>query len=166
MCEAIVEVWCSPSRREDYSVKIIPLCAGGIFQIEDDIKSYIDWTGDFFTDIFGTGFQEVTGLWKVVFALGISYSDNYDWEGTPDGDVDYSCSILFKGQCESWTEMKYTWLELNNKTEEYFKKPWKIGNAVGCGVCNGAGISSYFNHGYGEHSIEAIKCETCQGFGY
>lgn len=164
--EAIIEVWCSPCRREDYSVKIIPLCAGGIFQIEDDIKSYIDWTGDFFTDVFGDDFQEVTGLWKVVFALGVSYSGSYDWEGTPDGDVEFSCSVLFKGQCESWTEMKYTWLDLTNKTEEYFKKPWKIENAGGCGVCTGTGISSYFNHGYGEHSIEAIKCETCQGFGY
>jgi hypothetical protein len=115
MIEAIVEVWCSSSRREDYSVNIIPLFAGEMFQVEDDIKSYIDWTGDFYSDAFGDDFQEVKGLWKVVFALGVSYTDRYDHEGIPDGDIQYSYSELFKGQCSSWQEVKYVWLSLKEK---------------------------------------------------
>jgi len=126
MIEAIVEVWCSPLRQEDYSVKIISLCAGDLHNVEDDIKDYISWTGDFFHHAFGDKYYEIKGLWKVVFALGVGYTDTYDWEGTPDGDVEFSYSELFKGQCESWTEMKYTWLELNGRSEEYFNKPWKI----------------------------------------
>lgn len=35
-----------------------------------------------------------------------------------------------------------------------------------CLVCNGTGISSYVNHGHGEDSVEAIKCDNCEGFGY
>lgn len=34
-----------------------------------------------------------------------------------------------------------------------------------CPVCSGTGIESYYNHGYGEHSVEPIKCKECDGFG-
>lgn len=126
MIEAIVEVWCSPLRQEDYSIKIIPLFAGGMFNVDDDIKSYIDWTGDFFSDAFGDDFQEVRGLWKVVFKVGVEYL-HYDTPWGPEGDTEFYYEELFKGQCQEWTEMKYTWLELNGKIDEYFSKPWKRG---------------------------------------
>lgn len=125
MIEAIVEVWCSPLRQEDYSIKIIPLCAGDLFNVEGDIKDdYISWTGDFFTDAFGKDYEDVKGLWKVVFKIGVRYTQYFTWDG-PDGGTDFTYTELFKGQCDSWTEMKYTWLELNGKAEEYFNKPWR-----------------------------------------
>lgn len=122
MIEAIVEVWCSPMRMEDYSIKIIPLCAGELYA-EEDIKEYIGW--DFHADAFGDGYESVKGLWKVVCRVGIEYRNYYDWEGCPDTDVQFTYTELFKGQCQDWVEMKYTWLELRGKTEEYFSKPWK-----------------------------------------
>ncbi|MNN58650.1 hypothetical protein D3C81_1737070 [compost metagenome] len=128
MIEAIVEVWCSPLRKEDYSVKIIPLCAGDLFNVEDEIKEYISWTGDFFQDAFGEDYIQVNGLWKVVFKIYITYHELYDhYSGANEVDVEFGYEELFKGQCESWTEMKYTWLELNGKCEKYFSKPWKRG---------------------------------------
>jgi hypothetical protein len=122
MIEAIVEVWCSPLRREDYSVKIIPLFAGEMFNVEDDIRDYIKW--DFYLNTFGVDYAEVKGLWKVVFKISVSYSTYYTYAG-PDDDVDIGQEVLFKGQCQEWAEMKYTWLELNGKIDEYFSKPWK-----------------------------------------
>jgi hypothetical protein len=122
MIEAIVEVWCSPLRQEDYSVKIIPLCAGDLFNVEDDIRDYINW--DFYLNTFGVDYLEVKGLWKVVFKISVSYSTYYTYDG-PDDDVDIGQEVLFKGQCQEWSEMKYIWLELNGKIDEYFKKPWK-----------------------------------------
>ncbi|WP_391557174.1 hypothetical protein [Robertmurraya sp.] len=125
MIESIVEVWCSPLRQEDYSIKIIPLCAGDLFNVEDDIREYVSWTGNFFYNSFGDSHSEVKGLWKVVFKIGVGYVDYYDWEGCPDTDIDFFYTELFKGQCESWTEVKYTWLELSGKAGDYFGKPWK-----------------------------------------
>lgn len=75
MIEAIVEVWCSPLRQEDYSVKIIPLCAGDLFNVEDEIKEYISWTGNFFHDAFGDDYDEVKGgdniLLGVILMMGL-----------------------------------------------------------------------------------------------
>lgn len=122
MIEAIVEVWCSPLRQEDYSIKIIPLCAGDLFNVEDDIRDYIKW--DFYLNTFGVDYIEVKGLWKVVFKISVEYSTVYTYDG-PDDDVDIGQEVLFKGQCQEWTEMKYTWLELTGKIDEYFSKPWK-----------------------------------------
>lgn len=124
MIEAIVEVWCSPLRQEDYSVKIIPLCAGSLFNVEDEIKEYISWTGNFFHDAFGDDYAEVKGLWKVVFKISVEYSTYYTYSG-PDDDVEINYEELFKGQCQEWSEMKYIWLDLNGKIDEYFNKPWK-----------------------------------------
>jgi len=120
--EAIIEVWCSPLLQEDYSVKIIPLCAGDLFNVEDDIRDYLNW--DFYLNTFGVDYEEVKGLWKVVFKISVEYSTYYTYDG-PDDDVDIGQEVLFKGQCQEWSEMKYIWLELNGKIDEYFSKPWK-----------------------------------------
>lgn len=122
MIEAIVEVWCSPLRQEDYSVKIIPLCAGDLFNVEDEIRDYINW--DLYLNTFGVDYLEVKGLWKVVFKISVGYHTVCTCDG-PDDDVDIWQEVLFKGQCQEWTEMKYIWLELNGKIDEYFNKPWK-----------------------------------------
>lgn len=124
MIEAIVEVWCSPLRQKDYSIKIIPLCAGDLFNVEDDIRDYINW--DFYLNTFGVDYLDVKGLWKVVFKIDISYHELYDhYSGANEVDVDIGQEVLFKGQCQEWAEMKYIWLELNGKSDEYFSKPWK-----------------------------------------
>ena len=164
MIEAIVEVWCSPLRQEDYSIKIIPLCAGDLYNVEDDIREYLAWTGDFFLDAFGEDYENVKGLWKVVFKIGIDYQIKYDWEGIPDDEIYFHYEELFKGKCQEWAEMKYTWLELSGKTDEYFSKPWKKQSDI-CTQCLGTGIESYFNHGHGEDSVESIKCGFCDGLG-
>ena len=124
MIEAIIEVWCSPSRQEIYSTKMIPLCAGEIFNVKDDIDDYISWHSDFFYDAFGEDYENQKGLWKVVFKLNISYSNYYTYDG-PDYDVNLNYEEFFKGKCTSWVEMKYVWLELCGKAEEYLNKPWK-----------------------------------------
>ena len=124
MIEAIVEVWCSPLRQEDYSIKIIPLFAGEMFNVEDEIKEYISWPGNFFYDAFGEEYEQIKGLWKVVFKVAIEYETYYTHDG-PDTDVQIIYEELFKGKCCDWTEMKYTWLELKGKTEEYYNKAWR-----------------------------------------
>lgn len=35
-----------------------------------------------------------------------------------------------------------------------------------CDKCKGSGTEYYWNHGYGEESVEPIKCSNCDGFGY
>lgn len=125
MIEAIIEVWCSPLRTENYSMNVMHLFAG-FGQHEDmEIKEYID--GDFFCDAFGDKYYEIGGLWKVVCKISIEYIHTYDWEECPDTDIAVSYEEIFKSKCYDWTEMKYTWLELNGKAEEYFSKPWKRG---------------------------------------
>lgn len=123
MIEAIIEVWCSPMRQENYSVKIIPLCAGYADHMEEDIKEYLGW--DFYLNTFGVDYSEVRGLWKVVSRVSVSWIYTNDWEGVPDCDVDIGQEDLFKGKCYDWSEMKHVWLDLNGKTEEYYNKPWK-----------------------------------------
>lgn len=125
MIEAIVEVWCSPMRSEQYSIKIIPLCAGSAEHMEIEIKEYIGW--DFYLNAFGVDYAEVQGLWKVVAKISIDWVEANSWEGYPDYGVDVGYEEIFKSKCYDWTEMKYTWLELNGKIDEYFSKPWKKG---------------------------------------
>lgn len=44
-------------------------------------------------------------------------------------------------------------------------KEESTGNTSRCQKCAGTGIESYFNHGYGEDTVEPIKCIDCNGFG-
>ncbi len=122
MIEAIIEVWCSPLRSEDYSLKIIPLCAGDAVHMENEIKEFVGW--DLYLNAFGVDYAEVKGLWKIVAKVSIAWLEVNTWDGI-DYDVDIGYEEIFKGQCHDWTEVKYAWLELSGKAEEYFNKPWK-----------------------------------------
>jgi DnaJ-class molecular chaperone len=37
---------------------------------------------------------------------------------------------------------------------------------VTCPQCRGTGVSKYVVHGHGPDSIEPIRCESCDGFGF
>ena len=120
--EVICEFWCSPLRKEIYSETYIALDTEDLY-LSDEIKnSYIDCYGDFWQDVFGEESDSVGGLWKVVCQIGISWENSYDYEGIPDTEAVFNTDTIFKSKCTSLTDLKWRWLDLTGRTQEYFDK--------------------------------------------
>jgi hypothetical protein len=86
----------------------------------DEIKeNYVGTFGDFWLDVFGEAYAETGGLFKVLCKIDINWQFSYDWEGCPDCDVQFEIEVLGNNKCESFAELKYTWLELTGRSEEY-----------------------------------------------
>ena len=120
--EVICEFWCSPLRKEIYSDVYIALDTEDLY-LSDEIKnSYIDCYGDFWQDVFGDESESVGGLWKVVCQIDITWENTYDYEGIPDTAPQFEAEVLFKSKCPSLTNLKWQWLGLTGRSQEYFDK--------------------------------------------
>lgn len=120
--EVICEFWCSPLRKEIYSDSYIALDTEDLY-LSDEIKnSYIDCYGDFWEDVFEENSDSVGGLWKIVCKVGVSWELCYDYEGIPETEAIFNTEVIFKSKCTSFTDLKWRWLDLTGKTQDYFDK--------------------------------------------
>lgn len=113
------EFWCSPLRQEIYSQKFISAETFDTPVIDEIKESYVGTFGDFWSDVFGDTYAETGGLFKVLCKINVNWKFGYDWEGCPDYDVQFEIEVLGSNKCGSFTELKYTWLELTGRSEEY-----------------------------------------------
>ena len=119
--EVICEFWCSPLRKEIYSDSYIALDTEDLY-LSDEIKnSYIDCYGDFWEDVFGEGYEGLGGLYKVVCNIEVEWKHYNFYEGI-ETEVLFSTEVLFKSKCSCLSELKWKWLELTGKTQDYFDK--------------------------------------------
>lgn len=120
--KVICEFWCSPLRQEVYSEKYIVLDTFEHDMVSEVKENYVGGFGDFWYDVFGEDHSNVRGLWKVVCTVEVNRRHFYDWEGCPDCETNFKIEVMFKEKCQSLTEVKWQWLELTGRAEEYNEK--------------------------------------------
>lgn len=117
--KTICEFWCSPLRQEVYSEKYIVPSTFEYDVVSEIKENYIGSFGDFWYDVFGEDYDSVGGLWKVVCTVEVNHRHFYDWEGYPDCKTNFKVEVVFKEKCQSLAELKWQWLELTGRSEEY-----------------------------------------------
>lgn len=118
MIELICEVWCSPSRQEIYSKKMITTNTTEDHYIDDELSEYLSWTGDFWYDAFGDDYLEIGGLYKVVSKFSVEFINEYDYEGFPETRTNVFNDIIFKSKCSCFGELKYHWLSFKSEEKQ------------------------------------------------
>ena len=117
----LCEFWCSPLRKEVYSDTYISLCTEHHYVLDEINENYVNDYGDFWEDVFGEGYEGLGGLYKVVCNIEVEWKQYNFYEGI-ETEVLFSTEVLFKSKCSCLSELKWKWLELTGKTQDYFDK--------------------------------------------